>query len=475
MLYDLFICHASEDKESLIRPLVDALRKENVEVWYDEFSLKIGDSIRRSLDKGLKQSRFGVVALSKAFFEKQWPQYELDGLAEREMTGKDKVILPIWHGVSHEDVMKYSLPLAGRKAVSSSEGIDKIVDEILSVVRPQHSPLIIARDTLLDWGLTPPVVTDEYWLRVAEASNRLPGFGAIIPEESTWDRWSFPLPHKEGGPEHWGERLAWTAMQMNWVKTADEIPITPLTPPQKVLDFINSHPGLFETCLSFPGLLAEYAPQLTIPGFGDDLEETFEKEYRRSCETAKQRRAEKSRSGSALTTNNKCPLCDEEWALRHPDFADYKPVYIAGAYFSGGMFGPRVSPYEGSDHAFWLLSSASFWLPEKVRSFLIEGMADHRVWQWGYIGIDKGGDWKSNGALSKALFDAIDGKPFKWTTRIKDDVLCRIKLAIETLQLPDSPEDILEHFLTYKFHEKSISEERKVRKRRQRKKRKVEK
>ena len=108
MLYDLFICHASEDKSSSVRPLADALRTENVEAWYDEFSLKLGDSIRRSLDNGVKQSRFGVVVLSKAFFKKEWPQYELDGLAEREMRGRDKVILPIWHGVTHDDILAYS-------------------------------------------------------------------------------------------------------------------------------------------------------------------------------------------------------------------------------------------------------------------------------------------------------------------------------------------------------------------------------
>jgi hypothetical protein len=139
MLYDLFICHASEDKASFVHPLAKALRERHVEVWYDEFSLKLGDSIRRSLDKGLKQSRFGIVVLSKPFFDKQWPQYELDGLAEREMKGRDKVILPIWHGVTHDEVTRYSPSLAGRKAVSSTEGIDKVVDEILAVIHPQGS------------------------------------------------------------------------------------------------------------------------------------------------------------------------------------------------------------------------------------------------------------------------------------------------------------------------------------------------
>ena len=204
MLYDVFICHASEDKDSFVRSLAQALQTEHVEVWFDEFSLKLGDSIRRSIDKGLRQSRFGIVVLSPAFFEKNWPQYELDGLVEREMKGNDKIILPLWHGVTHDHVMQYSPALAGRKAVSSERGIQKVVDRILEVIRPQGSPLIVARDMLLEWGVTPPVITDRYWLEVVEASNRVPGFGPVIPEDSGWNRWSFPLPPKDSGATHWG-------------------------------------------------------------------------------------------------------------------------------------------------------------------------------------------------------------------------------------------------------------------------------
>lgn len=152
MLYDVFICHASEDKDSFVRPLAQSLQTAHIEVWFDEFTLKLGDSIRRSIDKGLSQSRFGIVVLSPAFFEKNWPQYELDGLVEREMKGNDKIILPLWHGVTHDHVTQYSPPLAGRKAVSSERGIQKVVDEILEVIRPQGSPLIVARDMLLEWG-----------------------------------------------------------------------------------------------------------------------------------------------------------------------------------------------------------------------------------------------------------------------------------------------------------------------------------
>jgi hypothetical protein len=118
--------------------LVEALRDQHVEVWYDEKSLKLGDSLRRAIDKSLAKSRFGIVVLSKAFFARNWPQYELDGLAEREMAGNDKDLLPIWHGVTHQEVMEYSPPLAGRKAVASSDGVAKVVQEIISVIHPQE-------------------------------------------------------------------------------------------------------------------------------------------------------------------------------------------------------------------------------------------------------------------------------------------------------------------------------------------------
>lgn len=86
--------------------------------------------MRRSIDKGLKSSRFGIVILSQSFFSKNWPQYELDGLVTKEMEGI-KVILPIWHNVTHADVKKYSLSLADKFAITTAnKSIDKIVEEL---------------------------------------------------------------------------------------------------------------------------------------------------------------------------------------------------------------------------------------------------------------------------------------------------------------------------------------------------------
>lgn len=133
--WDVFISHASEDKEQIARPLAEALKKHGYEVWYDDFSLKLGDSLREKIDRGLAESRFGVVILSKHFFTKHWPKQELNALAAVEVGGEN-VILPIWHGVTYNDVVGYSPILADRKAVSTAEEFERIVEAIESVVNP---------------------------------------------------------------------------------------------------------------------------------------------------------------------------------------------------------------------------------------------------------------------------------------------------------------------------------------------------
>jgi TIR domain len=105
--YDAFICHASDDKETFVRPLAEALRRFGVSVWYDEFSLEIGDSISRQIDKGIAEARFGIVVISRAFIQRRWPTHELRGLVSRDVE-EDLKILPIWHGVSEDEVAAFS-------------------------------------------------------------------------------------------------------------------------------------------------------------------------------------------------------------------------------------------------------------------------------------------------------------------------------------------------------------------------------
>lgn len=132
--YDVFISHASEDKEAVVRPLAHALSNKGLKVWYDEFELRIGDSLRRKIDVGLARSRFGVVVLSRSFFRKGWTNYELDGLVTRAVSG-EQILLPIWHEITKQELLNYSPSLADKVARSTgTHTIDEIATEIVAVI-----------------------------------------------------------------------------------------------------------------------------------------------------------------------------------------------------------------------------------------------------------------------------------------------------------------------------------------------------
>jgi len=120
---DLFISHATEDKEYFVRPLVKALIHEGVSVWYDEYELTIGDDLLAKINDGLAKSRYGVVVLSPNFFhvKKTWPDREVGALfAQEDATNRPRV-LPIWHNVDQPLVAAKNPILAGKLAWKSTE------------------------------------------------------------------------------------------------------------------------------------------------------------------------------------------------------------------------------------------------------------------------------------------------------------------------------------------------------------------
>jgi hypothetical protein len=144
MQWDVFVSHASEDKDDFARPLAQRLQASGLRVWFDAFTLTVGDSLRQSIDRGLARSRYGVVVISPDFLKKQWPQIELDGMIAREVAGV-KVILPVWHKLGIDEVRASSPILAGRLAVSSETGIEHVAQELLRAIRreeqTEESPL----------------------------------------------------------------------------------------------------------------------------------------------------------------------------------------------------------------------------------------------------------------------------------------------------------------------------------------------
>ena len=187
MLYDVFISHASEDKDAFVRPLALRLKQLNIEVWYDEFSLRPGESLRRSIDLGLTKSRIGVVILSRHFFQKQWPNWELDGLVQRQNDDRRRVLIPIWYDVGKDEVLKYSPPLADKVAIVFRGNIEQVAQELNEIIHPEGSTLIEARNCLLSWGYDPPVVTDDWWIDLVEYAGT----------NYRLEQWGFPQSSKD--------------------------------------------------------------------------------------------------------------------------------------------------------------------------------------------------------------------------------------------------------------------------------------
>jgi hypothetical protein len=135
--WSTFICHVTADKKAFVTPLGEELQKFGVSVWLDTFILKVGDSLRQKIDEGLSKSRYGVVVFSPSFFEKKWPQTELDGLFAREMGGKKTVILSVRHHISIEELVEKVPLLAGKLILDSSEGVPAIARKLVEVIRPE--------------------------------------------------------------------------------------------------------------------------------------------------------------------------------------------------------------------------------------------------------------------------------------------------------------------------------------------------
>ncbi|WP_258814584.1 toll/interleukin-1 receptor domain-containing protein, partial [Klebsiella pneumoniae] len=113
---------------------VDQLNLHGLNVWYDEMTLRIGDSLRQKIDKGLANSRVGLVVLSPAFISKGWTNYELDGIVTRAISG-EQILLPIWHNITKQEVVDFSPSLADKVARSTAtHTIDEIAHEIAELL-----------------------------------------------------------------------------------------------------------------------------------------------------------------------------------------------------------------------------------------------------------------------------------------------------------------------------------------------------
>lgn len=135
--YDVFISHASEDKDPLVEALVKHLEALGIRVWYDKNNIGWGDSFREKMDEGLSKARYGIIILSPDYIkdEKYWTKAELDALFQKESATGKKVLLPVWHHLSKNEVMDFSPFIASRNALSTAAlTVAEIAIEVRKIV-----------------------------------------------------------------------------------------------------------------------------------------------------------------------------------------------------------------------------------------------------------------------------------------------------------------------------------------------------
>lgn len=131
-----FISHDSRDKDEVVRELAHELITLMCPVWYDEFSLQVGDSLRQKIEKGLREARKCIVVLSPHFLANGgWGKAEFDSIFTREILEQSDVVLPVWHNVGVRDVYDYSPRLADKVGLSTSMGIKELANKLCGAIK----------------------------------------------------------------------------------------------------------------------------------------------------------------------------------------------------------------------------------------------------------------------------------------------------------------------------------------------------
>jgi TIR domain len=148
--WDIFISHASEDKEEVVIPLAAALERAGLLVWFDRQEVHLGDSLADKIDRGLSNSAIGVVILSPSFVASSWAQSELKALSAMEEAFGRTIVYPVWHRLDKAAVTRAFPRLADRIAATTADGMASVTEKIVDVVvRPDSEAPSVTRPTRL--------------------------------------------------------------------------------------------------------------------------------------------------------------------------------------------------------------------------------------------------------------------------------------------------------------------------------------
>ena len=119
--YDVFISHANKDKEDLIEELYQSLQKLGISIFYDKESLEWGDNWKERILNGTKKAEFAIIVISENFFDREWTERELSEFLNRQNRNGQKLILPIVHNITMQQLQEKYPNVADIQAIDSSK------------------------------------------------------------------------------------------------------------------------------------------------------------------------------------------------------------------------------------------------------------------------------------------------------------------------------------------------------------------
>ena len=132
--FDVFVSHASANKEELVNELTTALGKLDISIWYDANILDWGDNWKLQINNGLKKCRFGIVVISPEFLGREWTEKELNELLHRQNETGQKVVLPLLYKMTVEEMKQQYPQLADFQARTINPG-DDLRDIVIDFAR----------------------------------------------------------------------------------------------------------------------------------------------------------------------------------------------------------------------------------------------------------------------------------------------------------------------------------------------------
>lgn len=119
--YDVFLSHASKDKVAIVEELNSSLERLGITIFYDKKALEWGDKWKERILEGTRKAEFAIIVISENFFDREWTEKELNEFLNRQNANGQKLILPIVHNISNEDLRKKYPQVADIQSIDSKE------------------------------------------------------------------------------------------------------------------------------------------------------------------------------------------------------------------------------------------------------------------------------------------------------------------------------------------------------------------